>query len=54
VSFCSSAARLAEHYATVEPLGRFETPTGPTSKRGYFAFRLAGVKNAIAPLGPCR
>jgi hypothetical protein len=54
VGSCPSPARLAAYFADVRPLGGFEAPTGPTTTRGYFAFRLAGTKKPIAPLAPCR
>jgi hypothetical protein len=54
MTFCQATARLAEYFATVEPLGGFDAPTGPNSKRSYFAFRLAGAKKPIGPLAPCR
>jgi len=53
VSRCSSTARLAAQFAVVESLGSFEAPTGPTSTRTYFAFRLDGRRGAIQPLGGC-
>jgi hypothetical protein len=53
VSRCGNAQRLAEQFAQVEPLGAFEAPTGPTSTRGYFAFKLDGRRGPIRPLGGC-
>jgi 4-amino-4-deoxy-L-arabinose transferase-like glycosyltransferase len=54
VSRCSAATRLSEQFTTVEPLGAFTTPTGPTSARTYHAFKLDGPRGPIGPLGPCR
>ena len=45
-----------QHYRNVEPLGRLEARTGPTSSRSYFAFKLsgpAGVSGDISPLTGC-
>jgi hypothetical protein len=49
VSYCESQARLARYYRSVEPLGRVEARTGPTSTRTFFAFLLS---NPIAEIGP--
>jgi hypothetical protein len=54
ISRCPAADRLAAYFADVMPLGRFEAPTGPTTARGYFAFRLSGVRGPLGPLGRCR
>jgi hypothetical protein len=54
VSRCTSATRLAEQFASVEPVGSFTAPTGPTSVRTYFAFKLDGRRGSIRPLGWCR
>ena len=35
-------AASPQHYRNVEPLGRLEARTGPTSSRSYFAFKLSG------------
>jgi 4-amino-4-deoxy-L-arabinose transferase-like glycosyltransferase len=53
VSRCPSTGRLAEQFSSVEPLGSFEAPTGPTSARTYFAFKLDGRRGPIRPLGWC-
>jgi 4-amino-4-deoxy-L-arabinose transferase-like glycosyltransferase len=53
VSPCSSTARLARHYSSVEPLGRLEARTGPTSSRSYHAFKLSGATAEIGPLSGC-
>jgi 4-amino-4-deoxy-L-arabinose transferase-like glycosyltransferase len=54
VSRCSAATRLSDQFTTVEALGAFATPTGPTSARTYHAFKLEGPRGPIGPLGPCR
>lgn len=53
VSPCGKPERLAAYFAEVTPLGRIEAPTGPTSARGYFAFKLDQRNRAIGPLAPC-
>lgn len=53
VSRCSGTIRLAAQFTHVEALGAFDTPTGPTSGRTYYAFRLDGRRGPIGPLGPC-
>lgn len=53
VSQCPGEARLAAHYAKVEPLGGISTPTGPHTSQSYFAFRLSEPRGPLGPLGPC-
>jgi hypothetical protein len=53
VSRCSSTPRLAAQFASVEPLGRFDAPTGPTTARTYFAFKLDSWRTPMQPLGGC-
>jgi 4-amino-4-deoxy-L-arabinose transferase-like glycosyltransferase len=53
VSRCPAAGRLEAQFATVEALGVFDAPTGPTSTRTYHAFKLDGPRGPIRPLGPC-
>ena len=53
VSRCSLSGRLSAQFASVEALGPFDTPTGPTTARTYFAFKLADPRGPIGPLGPC-
>jgi hypothetical protein len=53
VSRCAATERLSAQFASVEPLGSFDAPTGPTSARTYFAFRLNAPRGAILPLGAC-
>jgi len=53
VSRCNSAPRLSAQLTSVEPLGSFQAPTGPTSARTYFAFKLDGWRAPVRPLGGC-
>jgi 4-amino-4-deoxy-L-arabinose transferase-like glycosyltransferase len=53
VSQCPAAGRLQQYYAEVAPLGQFVSRTGPTSRRIYFAFKLAGPRKAIGRLSRC-
>jgi hypothetical protein len=53
ISRCSLSNRLSEQFASVEPLGRFDAPTGPRSARTYYAFKLDGRRGPIRPLGAC-
>ena len=54
MSQCPAAARLGQYYERVEPLGRFDPRTGPTSARFYFAFRLDGPRGPVGPLAACQ
>jgi hypothetical protein len=54
VTHCPSTARLAAYFSSVEPLGEFRTPTGPTSERIYQAFKLDGRRGPIGPLAACQ
>jgi hypothetical protein len=54
VSRCSGTGRLVAQFSSVEPLGPFDAPTGPTTKRTYFAFKLDSPRGTIGPLGGCR
>jgi hypothetical protein len=54
MSRCPLAARFADYYASVEPLGRYDAPAGPGAQRSYFAFLLKGARKPIGPLAPCR
>jgi hypothetical protein len=53
VSRCGSEQRLRRYFSTVEPLGAFKAPTGPTTALTYFAFKLDARRQASGPLGPC-
>jgi hypothetical protein len=53
VSRCSATGRLSAQFASVEPVGRIEAPTGPTTMRTYFAFKLTEPHGPIRPLGGC-
>jgi hypothetical protein len=54
VSRCGDGTRLAGQFANVELAGVFGTPTGPTTRRTYYAFRLDGLLGAILHLPGCR
>jgi 4-amino-4-deoxy-L-arabinose transferase-like glycosyltransferase len=53
VSRCASTTRLAAQFTSFAPLGSFQTPTGPTTARTYFAFRLEGWRGPMRPLAGC-
>ena len=53
MSQCPIAARLGRYYDEVEPLGRFDARTGPTSARIFFAFKLDRPRGPIGPLTKC-
>jgi 4-amino-4-deoxy-L-arabinose transferase-like glycosyltransferase len=53
VSSCGASQRLSAQFANVEPLGSFAAPSGPTSSRTYFAFKLDGKRGPIQPLAGC-
>jgi hypothetical protein len=53
ISSCPSETRLSAAYRGVEALGSFTVPTGPTSKRGFHAFKLSGVRGPVGPLARC-
>lgn len=53
MSQCPTTARLGRYYDEVEPLGRFEARTGPTSSRMYYAFKLDRPRGPIGPLTKC-
>jgi hypothetical protein len=44
---------LAQYYEDVEPLGRLDARTGPTSARFFFAFKLDRPRGPIGPLAKC-
>ena len=54
VTHCPLTPRLSVYFSSVEPLGEFRTPTGPTSERIYQAFKLEGRRGPIGPLAPCQ
>ena len=54
VSRCGDATRLAGQFANVNLAGVFGTPTGPTTRRTYYAFQLDGLLDTIRPLPGCR
>jgi len=43
VSRCGSTPRLAAQFASVEPLGSFETPTGPDHGAHLFWLQARGL-----------
>lgn len=53
ITRCARPARLAAGFSSVESLGQFDIASGPTTNRRYFAFRLAGARQPLPPLGPC-
>jgi 4-amino-4-deoxy-L-arabinose transferase-like glycosyltransferase len=53
VSRCSATGRLSAQFASVEPLGQIEAPTGRKTSRTYYAFKLDGRRGPIRPLGGC-
>ena len=53
VSRCAATVRLAAQFTSVEPLGSFDAPTGPTTARTYFAFKLNGWRGPMQPLRGC-
>jgi 4-amino-4-deoxy-L-arabinose transferase-like glycosyltransferase len=53
IASCGSAAPFSKHYRSVEPAGRLEARSGPTSSRSYFAFKLSGPVGEIGPLTGC-
>ena len=52
VSPCGSAERPARAYPNVEPLGRLEARSGPTTSRSYFVYKLGGLVGASGEIGP--
>jgi len=53
ISACPIASRLERFYSEVETLGPIDVRTGPTTDRNFHAFKLAGRRQPIEPLGPC-
>lgn len=53
VTECNETEPFASYFTEITPLGQFVTPTGPTTGRTYFAFKLDGPRKPIGPLGPC-
>jgi hypothetical protein len=53
VSRCPASGRLKAQFGEVEALGSFKTPTGPTTARTYYAFKLDRRRGPIQPLGGC-
>jgi len=44
ITHCAAPVRLADFYASVEPLGPFQVRSGPTTVRSYYGFGLGGRK----------
>jgi len=44
ITRCAAPVRLADFYASVEPLGPFQVRSGPTTVRSYYGFGLGGRK----------
>jgi len=53
ITDCPYPERLARFYDNVVPLGRIDTPTGPTSQRSFFAFELSERSAPLAALASC-
>jgi len=53
VSQCGFASRVMRFYRDVTPLGVVTVATGPTSTRQIHAFKAAGRKRSIEPIGSC-
>jgi 4-amino-4-deoxy-L-arabinose transferase-like glycosyltransferase len=53
ISWCGSPEAFTRHYRSVEPAGRLEARTGPTTSRSYFAFKLSGPLGELAPFSGC-
>jgi 4-amino-4-deoxy-L-arabinose transferase-like glycosyltransferase len=53
VSSCGLGTRLSAHFASVEKVGSFQAPMGPTSARTYHAFKLDAPRGPVGPLAPC-
>ena len=54
VTECPIRERLERFYRTVTPIGTFDSSSGPTTLRRYYAFELSGSRGAIAPHGECQ
>jgi 4-amino-4-deoxy-L-arabinose transferase-like glycosyltransferase len=53
ITSCGSPALLTRYYRSVEPAGRLEARSGPTTSRSYYAFKLSGPVGDIGPLSGC-
>ena len=54
VTDCAAATRFQQTFDSVTSLGSLQVDTGPTSSRSYSAFLLAGAREAIGSVPPCR
>jgi 4-amino-4-deoxy-L-arabinose transferase-like glycosyltransferase len=53
ITWCQSPDAFARHYRSVEPAGRLEARSGPTTSRSYYAFKLSGPVGELGPLSGC-
>ena len=53
VSRCSADRRVQDQFASIQRQGSFEAPTGPTSSRRYYAFKVDAPRGPIRPIGLC-
>jgi len=53
VTTCPSIGQLTKYFADAVRVGQIVTPTGPTSARSYWAFKLSGPRGPIPPGGGC-
>jgi hypothetical protein len=53
ITDCPYLERLQRSFADVVPLGRIDTPTGPTSQRSFFAFELSAGRGTLETLASC-
>lgn len=53
VTGCPAVTRAATHYGKIEVLPVITAPSGRTSARALYAWKLSGSRGNAAPLGPC-
>lgn len=53
VTGCPVETRAALHYSRIEQLPVITAPSGRTSSRALYAWKLMGSRGNAAPLGPC-
>ena len=53
ITGCPYVSRLARFYGSVTKLAPVSASSGPSSKREYYAFKLADRRRPIEPLGAC-
>jgi len=44
---------VQDQFASVQRQGTFAVPTGPTSNRRYYAFKVDAPRGPIRPIGLC-